>query len=204
MNDVTQNVITDASGRRRTNSRTAQRTVSQKNLDTSFSRGLKDLLEPVIKILDQDHPAEMGHEFPSRKDSGIRILLNNFCRDVHQQIYGVKTDSYNFAGVKDSLDRAEASMQRIIAKYETNDDNADVGALSMMQGDPSALRSLTFYEVTVARMEMLSSMLSDLKDIYRDVTGEDWVYVAPGTAKPKANINVAAKLAAFKNARKSA
>lgn len=173
----------------------------------SLEGSLIGCIEPVIAILDKDHPVELGHEAPSRKDGMLRVLINNFCRDTYQQIYGVKTDTYNFNGVKDNWDRAQNALAQLEAKYRNAPEDLDA--------DPNTLRYLAWYEQAEAKYHMLTSMLADFQSVYKTVTGDDWVYQAPGSRSKGAPISgadaaktirekLAAKMAATKAAREQA
>lgn len=170
------------------NSKSQIRNVVVSSLDIA----LMAVLEPVIKVLDQHHYDDRGneaansmlaagHDLPSRKDGLLRILLNNFCRDVYQQIYGVNTENYKFAGVKDNWDRAQNAVAQLVNRYSNNPEDMDA--------DPNCAKFYSWYEQSNAKFEMLTSMLTDLKSCYNSITGEEWEYKAPGSTTTKTTIS---------------
>jgi hypothetical protein len=156
---------------------------------STVGAALLAVVEPIIAILNAGAPEEMGHELPSRKDPLLRILLNNFCRDVYQQIHGVDTPNYKFAGVKDNWDRAQNAVAQLVSRYSNNPEDMDA--------DPNCVKFDGWYQSSSAKMEALTSLLVELQDTYKTVTGEDWKYQAPGTGIKKVQVSssdAAAKL----------
>ena len=195
MSTEIQNVITDASGNKRTNNRTARHKTSTKNLESLLVAGIREYVNPVIAALDEDHPADIGTGFPSKTDAGLRIMLSNFCRSLYQQLHGVpKSDSYKgFDGALHYLSVAENMAARAIDIAERNGDDAD----------PNVLKAIRYHNVSMARVTMLTNLLGDLKEVYRDITSEEWEYVAPGSSTTPV-VNAAEKIAKFKAARSAA
>lgn len=148
---------------------------------STLENSLLSLIEPVIHKLDQHANIEHGSELPSRQDKGLKAFLGNLCRDVYQQIHGVKTDTYTFYGVKEMWDRVEATLANHYDKHAGNPEDLD--------SDPNTARYLQWYEVTDARMQMLNEILAEFKSVYRTVTGVDWVYQPPGTTNTQSKTN---------------
>jgi hypothetical protein len=152
----------------------------KKVVHSQLATAILNLIEPITAALDADFPIEMGHELPSRQDRGLQILIANLCRDVHQQIHGApQTGTYRgFPGVKDSLDRAEASLTRLVDSYAAQPEG--------LETDPNAVKLHSFVRVTMIRYEALTEMLTAYKDVYFQLFGSEWQYLAPGTGKPRA------------------
>lgn len=165
---------------------TVVETPRQNIVISSIGDALKHALEPIIASLDKFAPTEMGHELPSRKDGLLRILTNNLCRDFYQQIHGVNTANYKFAGVKDNYDRAQAAVSRLVSDYSNHPEDLDA--------DPNCTKFLQWHESAGLKMEFLRETLADLEELYYDITGEKWVYVEPGTKKPTVNNAEAANI----------
>jgi hypothetical protein len=157
----------------------ARNSKSSKVVHSQLTTAVLNALEPVAVMLDKDHPAEMGHAYPSTQDRGLQILIGNFCRDCYQQIYGAPaTKNYQgFPGIKDMADKAALALDRHFQHYDRN------GDLSGMEADPNTIRIQSFYDITNARLEALTDMLNAFKDAYRQMFGVDWEYVAPGTVR---------------------
>jgi hypothetical protein len=157
-----------------------KKNVSTKVAHSPLAGAILNLVEPIQAALDADFPTEMGHELPSRQDRGLQILISNFCRDVYQQIHGApQTNNYRgFPGVKDSLDRAEASLTRLVDQYSNDPDG--------LESDPNTVKFHAFVRVAQARYEALTEMLTAYSDAYFQLFGTQWQYLAPGSAKPKA------------------
>jgi hypothetical protein len=157
----------------------------KKVVHSQLATAILNLIEPIQAALDADFPVEMGHELPSKQDRGLQILISNFCRDVYQQIHGApQTSNYRgFPGVKDSLDRAEASLARLVDQYANDPDG--------LESDPNTVKFHSFVRVTQARYEALSEMLTAHKDVYYQLFGVEWQYLAPGSAKPRATVEEA-------------
>jgi hypothetical protein len=152
----------------------------KKVVHSQLATAILNLIEPITAALDADFPIEMGHELPSRQDRGLQILIANLCRDVHQQIHGApQTGTYRgFPGVKDSLDRAEASLTRLVDSYAAQPEG--------LETDPNAVKLHSFVRVTMIRYEALTEMLTAYKDVYFQLFGSEWQYMTPGTGKPRA------------------
>jgi hypothetical protein len=161
----------------------------KKVVHSQLATAILNLIEPVTAALDADHyeisgqlsaVGQMGHELPSKQDRGLQILVANFCRDVYQQIHGApQTGTYRgFPGVKDSLDRAEASLTRLVDSYASQPEG--------LETDPNTVKLHSFVRVTQIRYEALTEMLTAYKDVYFQLFGTEWQYLAPGTGKPRA------------------
>ena len=152
----------------------------KKVVHSQLATAILNLIEPITAALDADFPIEMGHELPSKQDRGLQILIANLCRDVHQQIHGApQTGTYRgFPGVKDSLDRAEASLTRLVDSYAAQPEG--------LETDPNVIKLHSFVRVTMIRYEALTEMLTAYKDVYFQLFGSEWQYMAPGTGKPRA------------------
>lgn len=155
---------------------------SKKVAAISLEMSLMGILEPVIQTLDKHYyddagrPNElhgMGHELPSRKDGMLRVLVNNFCRDIYQQIHGVKTETYNFSGIKDNFDRAANAIAALELKYQHEPD--------LMDGDPNIARTMDWYESSEVKLSALQTLLDEVASVYKNITGDDWVYTPPGS-----------------------
>lgn len=136
-------------------------------------------MEPVIACLDQHAPqgdGDQGFELPSQKDGLLRILLNNFCRDVYQQIHGVDSPNYKFAGVKDNWDRAQNAVAQLVNRYANSPED--------LQADPNCARFYSWYEQSDAKMTFLLGLLHQFQECYLEVTGTQWEYMAPAAKAP--------------------
>lgn len=152
---------------------------------SQLSTAIVNLIEPIQAAMDENFPAEMGHEAPSRQDKGLQILVSNLCRDVYQQIHGVPSTATfaGFPGCKDSIDRVESQISRV---YQVARENGDEDMVrETMETNPQLLKMLDYHRVQTARYEGLSQMLDELKDAYHTCFGIEWVYAKPGSAKQK-------------------
>jgi hypothetical protein len=172
--------------------------INKKSLNAlTVDASLMAVLNPVITMIDAHSDNAAGHELRSRQDGMLRVLIGNFCRDVYQQIHGVKTDKYNFGGIKDSFDKAQNALAQLVSRYANNPEDMDA--------DPNCAKFYTWYEETSAKMEALQTLLDSFQTVYKDVVGKDWEYNTPGT-NTRSNIapaDAAARVRAMMKARQA-
>ena len=149
----------------------------------------------VVRLIDGETPDGLvtGMDLPSTKDMGLRIYLGQVIQTIHSQLYGYTTTSgKNYAGALSYLTEAEYRV------------NSPGFILRAEQDTLSAadMKAFHYLELAEARVNMMTEHLQAMKEVYKNVTREDWKPYnaeAPATAVTKATKeDIKAKLAAMR------
>lgn len=126
-------------------------------------------IEPLTNALDMDvgeGDQDTGHELPSQKDIGIRIVLGGICQVIHNQLYGDYTTSTG-SKVPNVYRRFMDSEEQVGSKEFQ--ERAENGVLSNAD-----MKALDWYAKNEARFNWLSEMDNVYKEMYQQATGETW------------------------------
>jgi len=173
-----------------------------------FADAIFTIIEPIIKALDENPnynagvSGDTGHDRPSQRDVGLRILLDSWIRPLHNQLHGNITSSDN-RKILNVTERMMESETQVAAHRDRF-----AGREEDMLIDPSTFRINHWYEVNENRYNAYREMYDSLRLTYKQVTGEDWKYVEIGgrgqavDASKMADAEKAKMLARFTGERK--
>lgn len=126
-------------------------------------------IEPLINALDMDvgeDDQDTGHELPSQKDIGIRIVLGGICQVIHNQLFGNYTTSTG-SKVPNVYQRFMDSEEHIGSKeFQERSEDGNLSSADM--------KALDWYAKNEARFNWLTEMHNVYCELYEQTTGEKW------------------------------
>lgn len=139
------------------------------NTNSAYLAAALAAIEPLINALDMDvgeGDQDTGHERPSQRDVGIRIVLGGFCQSLHNQLFGEYTTSTG-SKIPNVYQRFMDSEEHTGSKEFQQ--RLEDGNLS--QAD---MKALDWYAKNEARFNWLTEMHNVYCELYENVTGEKW------------------------------
>lgn len=135
---------------------------------TYFAAALASI-EPLTNALDMDvgeGDQDTGHDLPSQKDVGIRIVIGGICQVLHNQLFGDYTTSTG-SKVPNVYRRFMDSEEHVGSKeFQERVEN---GTMSN-----SDMKALDWYAKNEARFNWLTEMHNVYCELYEQTTGEKW------------------------------
>lgn len=126
-------------------------------------------IEPLMNALNMDvgeGDQDTGHELPSQKDIGIRIVIGGICQVLHNQLFG---DMQTSTGSKiPNVYRRFKDSEEHVGSKEFQERMKD-GTMSN-----SDLKALDWFGKNEARFDWLSEMHNTYTELFERVTGEKW------------------------------
>jgi hypothetical protein len=145
--------------------------MSAKNVlaNSTLYTALVTAIEPLVNALDMDvgeGDQDTGHERPSQKDVGIRIVIGGICQVLHNQLFGDYTTSTG-SKVPNIYRRFMDSEEHVGSKeFQERVENGTMSTADM--------KALDWYAKNEARFNWLTELDNVFKQQYQDVTGETW------------------------------
>lgn len=115
--------------------------------------------------------SDTGHDLPSTRDMGLRIILSQLCQTMHSQTLGV-INTKTGSTIPNARERYEES-QKQIEQMETRELSGDM------------LRAMHYFEVNKTRYEAYNELMVALKTIYEEVTREKWQPMTAGSSNAR-------------------
>lgn len=138
-------------------------------INSAYLTSALTALEPLLNALDMDvgeGDQDTGHERPSQKDVGIRIVLGGICQVLHNQLYGDYTTSTG-SKVPNVFRRFMDSEEHVGSKeFQERVENGTMSTADM--------KAVDWYAKNEARFNWLCEMDNVYKEIYQRATGETW------------------------------
>lgn len=142
---------------------------------------LLSVFEPLVNSMDTiygpvNNGQDTGHDFPSQRDTGIRIFLDSILRQTHRQIRGEIVSSRTQSRIDNVVDRmnnSQEAMRKLAEKYENDKEN--------MFADPEFLRLAGRAEIDENRYEAYNAVHVAVASLYHQITGEEWKFVELST-----------------------
>ncbi len=139
---------------------------------SELSSVLLTTVEPLVHALDsrvnemgdQVTQPDAGHDQPSTRDMGLRIILGNILQTLHNQCYGVLNTrtGTKMPNAKEQLDTSEQRLANMADRI-TNGTTTEAD-----------LTAIHWFNVNEARFAFLNQMISAYADVYKKVTNEEW------------------------------
>lgn len=153
-----------------------------KTVHDPLTDALRQAFDPLVFALDCELSDEgigrkrlemldAGQTLPSAKDNSTRWLLDQFCKTLWRQNYGMGTVTRKRADGTEYQTNFDNNEQRLLKSRTTKEmiDAKDIETWS----EPD-LQAQYWYHVNEARFDAINELLNAFATVYRDIFNENW------------------------------
>lgn len=136
---------------------------------TNYFTAAMTAVEPLINALNSnvgEGDQDTGHELPSQRDVGIRIVVGGICQVLHNQLFG-QFETSSGSKIQNVFQRFMDSEERTGSREFL--ERVENGVLTRQD-----LSALDWYAKNEARFNWLTEMHNVYTEMYENITGEKW------------------------------